>query len=367
MLARLANPLLMTSRLSWTRSSPAALADAERKLLQQFAPSVTAHRVPINARDTMNVLLCNAPNLAALKRSPRPPIVLVHGFGAAAAMWYANIESIAALVDRPVLSIDLLGFGASSRPPLAANVDPQTAENFFVDSMHELLAQTLELEKMVLVGHSLGGFLSAAFAIKHRDLVDKLVLASPVGVPRKPDGYEASQRRLFRFIFALWNRGLTPQQLVRAAGPRGERLVRAAVQRRFWTLTPVEHDVLADYIYQISVAPKSAEVSMNTILSPGAFARLPLADRIDQLDHNLETLWLYGESDWMDPTKPIEWLTDAQRKHRWLLRFVPDAGHQLFMENPDAFNQTVSSFVLGELQPQEIVRRRVRRTAKNDF
>ncbi len=233
--------------------------------------------------------------------------------------------------------------------------------------MHDLV-RTLELGKLVLVGHSLGGFLSAAFAIKHRELVDKLVLASPVGVPRKPEGYEASQRRLFRVIFALWERGLTPQQLVRFAGPRGERLVCAAVQRRFWTLTPAEHDVLADYIYQISVAPKSAEVSMNTILSPGAFARLPLADRIDRLDHQLETLWLYGESDWMDPTKPIEWLTDVRRQHRWQMRFVPDAGHQLFMENPDAFNQTVSAFIRGELQPQQIVRRRVRRaTRTNDF
>lgn len=367
MLARLANPLWMTSRFSWTRSSPAALAEAERKLLQQFAPSVTAHRVPINDQHTINVLLCNAPSLAALKRSPRPPIVLVHGFGAAAAMWYANIEAIAAQVERPVLSIDLLGFGASSRPRLAADADPASAENFFVDSMHDLV-RTLELGKLVLVGHSLGGFLSAAFAIKHRELVDKLVLASPVGVPRKPEGYEASQRRLFRVIFALWERGLTPQQLVRFAGPRGERLVRAAVQRRFWTLTPAEHDVLADYIYQISAAPKSAEVSMNTILSPGAFARLPLADRIDRLDHQLETLWLYGESDWMDPTKPIEWLTDVRRQHRWQMRFVPDAGHQLFMENPDAFNQTVSAFIRGELQPQQIVRRRVRRaTRTNDF
>ena len=40
---------------------------------------------------------------------------------------------------------------------------------------------------MQLVGHSLGGYLSARYAIAYPDRVEKLVLLSPVGVPELPE------------------------------------------------------------------------------------------------------------------------------------------------------------------------------------
>lgn len=48
----------------------------------------------------------------------------------------------------------------------------------------------MKLEKIVLVGHSLGGFLSACYALKYPERVEKLILVSPVGLPEKPDDFE---------------------------------------------------------------------------------------------------------------------------------------------------------------------------------
>lgn len=78
-----------------------------------------------------------------------------------------------------------------SRPPKALEIlrhNPQV-EDQFVDSL-EKWRETMKLEKIVLVGHSLGGFLSACYALKYPERVEKLILVSPVGLPVKPDDFE---------------------------------------------------------------------------------------------------------------------------------------------------------------------------------
>lgn len=39
---------------------------------------------------------------------------------------------------------------------------------------------------MTLIGHSLGGYLSTAYALKYPSRVDRLVLLSPAGIPENP-------------------------------------------------------------------------------------------------------------------------------------------------------------------------------------
>ena len=43
------------------------------------------------------------------------------------------------------------------------------------------------LQRMTLIGHSLGGYLSVAYALKYPTRVQKLILLSPAGIPRDPD------------------------------------------------------------------------------------------------------------------------------------------------------------------------------------
>lgn len=101
------------------------------------------------------------------------PVLLLHGFMGEGSCW----RSLAALLqaDYRCISLDLLGFGDSAKPAIRYDIAQQVA---FVD--HFLNA--LNLSSCAIVGHSLGGWVAAAYALAHPDRVRALVLAAPAGI-----------------------------------------------------------------------------------------------------------------------------------------------------------------------------------------
>ena len=91
--------------------------------------------------------------------------------------------------DYHVYAIDLLGKGCSSRPEfLATNWDE--AEEFFIQSIEEW-RKTLNLTNFNLIGHSMGGYISAKYALRHHKHINKLILWSPLGVEPRPDNIKS--------------------------------------------------------------------------------------------------------------------------------------------------------------------------------
>lgn len=122
---------------------------------------------------------------------------------------------------------DFPKFDASQRD---ASVD--AAESFFVDALDEWRT-AVGIERMTLAGHSLGGYLATAYALKYPARVAKLVLISPAGVPEQPADAEERMRKLPWWAVRLWNAQVTPMALIRGFGPFGNRFVGQYVQRRF--------------------------------------------------------------------------------------------------------------------------------------
>lgn len=60
------------------------------------------------------------------------------------------------------------------------------AEHFFISSL-EAWRQSVGVEKMILVGHSLGGYLASAYTVRYPERVSGLILVSPAGIPRGPE------------------------------------------------------------------------------------------------------------------------------------------------------------------------------------
>lgn len=130
----------------------------------------------------------------ALDRPQQPytrDVVLVHGYAASLGLFFENFDSLSAVPGIRIHAIDLLGFGFLSRPkfpkfPSATKDDIYKVEDWFIDSMEEWRKRR-GIEKFVLVGHSFGGYLSCAYALKYQkdqSPLDRLVLLSPVGVER---------------------------------------------------------------------------------------------------------------------------------------------------------------------------------------
>lgn len=93
---------------------------------------------------------------------PSPPLVMVHGFGAGLGCFFRNFEGLA--MKRRLFAFDVLGFGRSTRSTFST--DPERVEDEFVESI-EKWREAMGLEKMILLGHSLGAFMSSSYAMKY--------------------------------------------------------------------------------------------------------------------------------------------------------------------------------------------------------
>ncbi|MDQ4072389.1 MAG: alpha/beta fold hydrolase [Actinomycetota bacterium] len=100
-----------------------------------------------------------------------PPLVLLHGLGGTKASF---LPTVAALSRRyRTIAVDLPGFGDSGKP-LGAPYDPA----FFADSVVSLL-DALGLERVHLLGHSMGGRAALEVAFEHPERVERLALVAP--------------------------------------------------------------------------------------------------------------------------------------------------------------------------------------------
>jgi pimeloyl-ACP methyl ester carboxylesterase len=99
----------------------------------------------------------------------RPPLLLSHGFSASGRMWDRNVGALSG--DRAVLTWDMRGHARSDSPndPRAYGVE-QSVEDML------LLLDQLDVQRAVLGGMSLGGYLSLAFQVRHAERVAGLIL-----------------------------------------------------------------------------------------------------------------------------------------------------------------------------------------------
>ena len=274
-------------------------------------------------------------------------LVILHGYGAGLGFFYKNFEGLSRVKGWKVYALDLLGMGRSSRPTFKLlSKDRQKciteAENWFIDALEEWRVQR-KIDRFTLVGHSLGGYMSVAYALKYPGHLNKLILASPVGIPEDPyainaempeptdsnliDEFSQDQRAVVesssdskvpqsakqgddnnflnarskreeanksgdkvspaaprkplpKWLTYLWDANISPFSLVRWSGPLGPRFVSGWTSRRFSHLGTEEAQALHNYAYSLFKQRGSGEYALSYILAPGAFARSPLIRRI---------------------------------------------------------------------------------------
>jgi pyruvate dehydrogenase E2 component (dihydrolipoamide acetyltransferase) len=121
-----------------------------------------------------------------------PPIIFVHGFGGDLNAWMFNQPALAER--HRTIALDLSGHGGSTKIMDFA----LDAAGFAADIDHVLAA--LRVDRVHLVGHSMGGAIAVAFARSHPDRVASLTLIAPAGLGAEIngefiDGFIKAERR----------------------------------------------------------------------------------------------------------------------------------------------------------------------------
>ena len=105
-------------------------------------------------------------------------VVFIHGSGPGASGWSNFKHNVGAFQDGGYRCIvfDQWGYGKTSKPQ-----DVDHTLDFFVDGLASLL-DSLRLDRVTLVGNSLGGAVALGLSLRNPDRVEKLILMAPGGI-----------------------------------------------------------------------------------------------------------------------------------------------------------------------------------------
>uniref|UniRef100_A0A3Q2Y6Y7 (Lyso)-N-acylphosphatidylethanolamine lipase n=1 Tax=Hippocampus comes TaxID=109280 RepID=A0A3Q2Y6Y7_HIPCM len=264
------------------------------------------------------------------EQDSKMPLVMVHGFGGGVGLWIRNLDALSR--SRTVYAFDLLGFGRSSRPSFPS--DAAKAEEHFVNSI-EQWRQSVGLENMILLGHSLGGYLATSYAIQHPSRVSHLILVDPWELVKRP-----SPPRWVKAIVSVVSL-FNPLAVIRAAGPWGPGLVnrfRPDFKRKFEDL--FDDDTMTQYIYHCNAQPPSGEVGFRAMSESLGWAKRPMLQRIHLLPSSMPLTILYGAQSWVDSSsgdKVVQVRSPARTK------LINDASHHVYADQPEKFNRVIEN------------------------
>ncbi len=253
-----------------------------------------------------------------------PATLLIHGLGGFAESWR---ETLAALEPHSrVIAFDLPGFGQSAKPNR-----PYTL-GFFARVVDELL-EALEVERVRLVGHSLGGGVALAFALACPDRVERLALlaAAVPGFPLRP----SPLYRLMAWpgIGELLSSLVTP------------RICAAALRRCLVIPRPEEVAFLVEHQYAARNTREGRAAYLATLrgVKEDFTTRAPVY-RTALAEWDRPTLMIHGRQDPVVPLRHAEAAARGIRRAdaRWLDR----CGHFPQIEHGAAVNGWLGEFLL---------------------
>jgi pimeloyl-ACP methyl ester carboxylesterase len=239
------------------------------------------------------------------------PLVLLHAFPLDRTMWRPQLEGLADVAR--IIAPDLPGFGASS-------ADPRFEIEGVADAIAEFLT-ALALPTAVVGGLSMGGYITLALARRHAARVSGLILADTRA------GVDDSTTRANR------------TKSIAVANEKGAAALFAGMLPK--VLSEHTHASKPDVVASVkAIAAKQS----------GASCAAALAALRDRPDGNpglkaiaVPALVLVGEHDTVTPPLAAANLSAQIRGSK--LVHIPDAGHLSNLENPEAFNAAVRTFL----------------------
>ena len=243
------------------------------------------------------------------------PLILVHGYGAANGYFFSVLPGIAHTYKKgPVISIDLPGSGMSSRPEwtdvfLKGRDDALEVEKFYVQSI-EYLRNKIGAKKIILLGHSLGGYLISNYTIHYPQNVSRLILSSTPAIEHQIISHpffrwENMGDNIKRYVIKSWEK-ISPFSIVRFGLYKGigYKLLKLHLNRSLDSnAICLNKRLFINYIYNnwwlgnVSIGGKLH----CKLLHPTVGNQRTLKDRL--LKINIPCIsFIYGKRDWVSPS-----------------------------------------------------------------
>lgn len=260
----------------------------------------------------------------------RPPLLLVHGFGASTDHWRKNIQGLQS--DFEVWAIDLLGFGRSGKP------QGEYSGQLWRDQLQDFITEVIG-QPVILAGNSLGGYGSLCVASQCPSTAKGVILLNSAGsftetdprpeLPLWKKMVSQTMRSLFRqdwvsFLIFQWTRRRS--------------IIRKTLLKVYLDPSAVT-DQLVEEIYRPSCDPGAAQVFASVFKSPQG-------EKVDVLLNQLSCplLLIWGEGD--------PWMNCRERSRKFhqyypqLQEYFLKAGHCPHDEVPEQVNDLIRSWVL---------------------
>ncbi len=260
-----------------------------------------------------------------------PAIILLHGSNSSLHTWEPLVRRLGA--DYRIVTLDLPGHGLTGGAP---------DKNYGAGGMAaavDIVAAKLGIERFVLGGNSMGGWVAWRYALAHPDRVDALLLLDAAGMPLRR-GEKAPESnvgfRILKYPFGRWlATQITPRALVEQSlrgSVENQAIVDAAMVDRYWELLRF---------------PGNREA---TVLRARLDREPAMADRIGEI--TAPTLVLFGTEDRLINASAAQTFHERIAESEVVL--LDGIGHLPMEEAPDATAEAIAGFLTRRLAAPEL-------------
>ncbi len=251
-----------------------------------------------------------------LEGSGRKVVVLVHGFPESIENW-SGFETLFAQ-EYTTISIDLPGFGKSDM------ISEVHTMELFADVVYEVVSK-LTKEKILFIGHSMGGYIGLEFAKKYKDSLSGLVLLNSHAKEDPPEKKEGRLRQV-------------------------EILKRGKKTALMKDLIPLMFAEENEKKYK-GIIDKFIEIAINTKTEGIIAALLGMRLRKDNMDFvhkaDFPLLVLAGDKDRLIPLEVVnEHISPDNENVK--VEILKNVGHASFIEAPDLAFETIKKTMIND-------------------
>jgi len=249
-----------------------------------------------------------------LEQGSGDPMLLLHGFPFSSAIWLGQVDYFSKLGWR-VIAPDFRGFGQTTPILIETNTMSRLAEDTAA------LLDYLKIEQAVVMGLSMGGYVSFAFYRQFPQRVRALILVDTKSEADTPEARE-NRNKLREAVLQGGSSAVANDQIPKLFAPES-------------------YKSKPDVVAQLAGVIERTDPATILATMPGLAGRPDSTPMLPQI--SVPTLVIHGKDDMMMPVEKARQM--ARKIPSWQFSSVPHAGHMANLENPEFFNRAVETFL----------------------